>query len=77
MQQILKVNINNEKCYNIEISDENISVLSNKIDDLSKNRKRLIIISKKVYKLYSTYFNFDINELFILNDGEKEKNIKN
>ena len=38
MQQILKVNINNEKCYNIEISDENIRILSDKINNLTKKR---------------------------------------
>ena len=34
-------------------------------------------MSKKVYKLYFQDLNFDDEEIFILNDGEKEKNYKN
>lgn len=77
MRQTLRVQIPNEKDYDIEISDAPIEKVRQKIDSLTQNKKRLIVISKRVYKLYNDVLNFSDDELFILNDGEKEKNYKN
>ena len=78
MKQILNVNIENSKIeYPIEISDNSFETLYDSINDITKNHKRLFIISKKVYNLYDDVFNFNENEIFILPDGEKEKNFKN
>ena len=77
MKQTLRVQISNEKEYPIEISDSAISKLNQDIEEYTNGKKKLIIISKKVYDLYRNEFEFDENELFILKDGEKQKNIKN
>ena len=79
MKQILSVEINSEnnKSYDINISDEDLSSLKLSIDKITGDRKRLFVFSKKVYKLYKDIFNFDKKEILILNDGEKEKNFKN
>ena len=77
MKQTLKVQISDTKEYVIEISDSSFDSLNADIAEFTKNQKRLIIISKNVYKLYQTKLNFDKKELFILSDGEKEKNYKN
>ena len=77
MKQILNVQIENEKEYKIEISDNSIEKLNKQIDEMTDGQKRLIVISKKVYDLYYCRFNFSEDELFILKDGEKEKNYKN
>lgn len=77
MRQILKVQISDKQEYDIQISDESFDRLNREIDALTHGQKRLIVISKKVHQLYSDYLNFSDDELFILNDGEKEKNYKN
>ena len=76
MKQILNVKTN-EKEYNIEISDNSFSKLNKEIDEATAGQKRLIVISKKVYDLYYNKFDFSEDELFILKDGEQEKNYKN
>jgi len=75
MKQILRVH--SEKEYTIEISDNSFEKLNKEIDEATKGQKRLIVISKKVYDLYYTRLNFSENEVFVLKDGEKEKNYKN
>lgn len=75
MKQILSVNLNNS--YNITISDEEITKTFEELDTLTKNKKRLFVISEKVHKLYKSYFNLTQEEILILKDGEKEKNFKN
>ena len=77
MRQTLKVQIAEDKYYPIEISDSSFDKLKQEIASYTANKKKLIIISKKVYDLYQNDFGFDENEIFILKDGEKEKNIKN
>ena len=79
MMEELKVNIkeNNEKSYSIYINDDEIKILKEKLDEKCKNRKKLVIFSEKVYKLYKKELNFDKKEIFILKDGEKQKTIKN
>lgn len=67
----------NIKSYPIYIEKDSIRDLAKKLNEQSVGRNRLIVISKKVYKLYKDDFNFSENELFILKDGEEQKNIKN
>ena len=74
MKQTLNVEVNN---YNIEISDNSFSSLMDEIDAFTKNQKRLFVISKKVYSLYSKELKLLDSEVLVLKDGEKEKNIKN
>ncbi len=76
MRQVLNVTTP-DKGYTIEISDNSFSKLNEDIDEATKGQKRLIVISQKVYDLYYNKFNFNKNELFILKDGEQEKNYKN
>lgn len=76
MKQVLQVNIDDKKNYTIEISDNSIEQLNRQIDEITCGKKRLIVISKKVYDLYYHRFNFSEDEIFILKDGEKEKNYK-
>ena len=77
MKQTLKVHINDNKEYLIQISDNSFEDLNKEIYELTSSKKRLVVISKKVYKLYAGELNFDENEFLILPDGEKEKNYKN
>ena len=77
MKQTLQVDIGAGKQYQIEISDSSLAKLNKEIDNATKGRKRLIVISQKVYNLYKEQFSFIKDELFILKDGEKEKNYKN
>lgn len=67
----------NIKSYPIYIEKDSVRDLAKKLNEQSIGRKRLIVISHKVYKLYKSDFNFPQNELFILKDGESQKNIKN
>ena len=77
MRQILKVQISDEKEYLIEISDSDFVKFNQEISEYTKGQKRLIVMSKKVYKLYSDSLLFKDDEIFIFPDGEKEKNYKN
>lgn len=74
MRQTLHVEVSN---YNIDISDDTIDKLKSDLDNYTAGKRRLIVISKKVYSLYKAYLNFDKNELLILPDGENNKNHKN
>lgn len=77
MRQTLKVQISDNKEYLIDISDSGFEKLNQEVYELTKNQKRLVVMSKKVYKLYSNDLNFSDDEIFIFPDGEKEKNYKN
>ena len=79
MQQTLNVEIRGEeaKTYDISISDTSFDKLMDDINTLTRGQKRLFVISKKVYRLYCSKWNISKREIFILNDGEKEKNLKN
>ena len=74
---LVQIPQDNLKSYPIYIEKEPICNLAAKLDEQTAGRRRLVVISKKVYKLYKADFNFDKNELFILNDGENQKNIQN
>ena len=77
MRQVLKVQINENNEYLIDISDSAFAKLNQEIYEYTKGQKRLVVMSKKVYKLYSSELNFDDSEIYIFPDGEKEKNYKN
>jgi len=66
----------NKKSYPIFIDDENIESLKQKLDEQTKNHKRLVVISNKVWKLYKNLLKFEKQELFILKDGEDKKTLK-
>ena len=74
----LSVNIkSNEKSYPIFIEDEDTALLKEKILSFVKGRNFLVIISEKVEKLYVKTLKFPKENVFILKDGEKEKNFNN
>lgn len=75
----LKVNISETKAsqYPIYINSNPISELKKELDTKTSGKKRLIIFSEKVYKLYKKELNFNKSEIFVLKDGENQKNIKN
>ena len=77
MRQVLKVQISDNKEYLIDISDCGFEKLNQEVYELTKGQKRLVVMSKKVYKLYSGDLNFSDDEVLIFPDGEKEKNYKN
>ena len=77
MRQILKVQISDNKEYLIDISDSNFARFNQEIFEYTRGQKRLVVMSEKVYKLYSDELNFDDEEIFIFPDGERQKNYKN
>ena len=77
MHQILKVQISEDNEYLIDISDSSFAKLNQEIFEFTRGQKRLVVISKKVYNLYSDDLNFDDDEILIFPDGEKEKNYTN
>lgn len=77
MRQTLKVKISSEKEYTIEISDSGFGKLNQEIYELTRGQRRLVVFSEKVYNLYFEDLNFSDEEIFILKDGESQKNYKN
>jgi len=72
----MKIN-SNVLNYPIFIDNEPLESLKEKIDEICCNKNYIVIFSEKVYKLYSKILNFPKDKIFILKDGEKEKNYKN
>lgn len=78
MERTLAINIpENDKYYDIYINNEPVESLYKDLLIRTKNRKRLIVFSEKVYDLYSKNLPFPQNEIFVLKDGEEQKNLKN
>lgn len=75
MKQILNVNLENN--YKIFINNDDLSLLIDDILKVTTNQKRLFVISEKVYKLYKNVLQLDNCEIFILKDGEEQKNLTN
>ena len=67
----------NSTAYPITIDHDDISTLKEKILSNTRGKKVLVVISEKVNKLYGAALGFDKEEVFVLKDGEKEKNFKN
>lgn len=74
----LSVNIKSEeKNYSIFIEDEDILLLKEKILSYVEGKKYLVVISQKVEKLYGKTLGFAKEYVYVLKDGEKEKNFNN
>lgn len=74
----LSININaRSKSYPIFIDNEPIANLKDKILSYCSEQNFLVVISEKVYKLYGKILNFDKKNVYILKDGECNKNFKN
>lgn len=63
--------------YPIYIDGCDIQDLKDNLEKELGGRKKLVIFSEKVYKLYGKQLNFNRAEVFVLKDGETQKNIKN
>lgn len=75
---MIEVNIDGKNLFYPIIFDRNdLSELKKLILEKVCDEKFVIIISKKVYSLYKKILSFDKKDLFVINDGEKEKNFKN
>ena len=74
MKQILNVEVGN---YEIILSDDSFERFREELFLYLNNRKRLFVLSEKVYKLYKKALNLQHEALLVLKDGEKEKNINN
>ena len=75
---MIEVNINGkEKFYPIIFDKNDLFNLKNLILEKIGDERFVVVISKKVYNLYKKVLDFDKKNLFIINDGEKEKNFKN
>lgn len=75
----LTVNISEtpSKSYPIFINNDDLKDLKEHLEEDTKERKKLVIFSEKVYKIYGKILGFKKSETFVLKDGEQEKNIKN
>lgn len=73
----VKISGTKESQYPIYINSNPIIELKQELDNVTEGKKKLVIFSEKVYKLYSSELGFNRKEVFILKDGESEKNIKN
>ncbi len=66
-----------KKTYPIYMDTDSIEDLKSRIINDFNLKKYLVVISEKVYKLYGKKLNFKSDEIFILKDGEIQKNFKN
>ena len=63
--------------YPIYIDNEDLKNLKTRIDEETSGKNRLVVFSEKVYKLYGKALGFEKDEVFVLKDGEEQKNLKN
>lgn len=63
--------------YPIFIEETPIEELKTKIQKITNDSNYLVVISKKVHKLYGKALGFDKTETLIIPDGESEKNFRN
>lgn len=74
----LNVKINKEELsYPIFIENDEIKNFETKLLPYIDGKKYLVIISEKVFRLYGKTLGFVKENIYILKDGEKEKNFKN
>lgn len=66
-----------DKSYPIFIDSQPIENLKKQVFEHTKANKILVVISKKVDRLYGKKLRFKNSVKFVLKDGEKEKNLKN
>lgn len=75
---MIEVNITGqEKFYPIIFDRNELTEIKSLLMEKVGDEKFVIVISRKVYQLYKNILGFDKKDLFILNDGEREKNFKN
>lgn len=67
----------NVKSYPIFITNQNIENLHASILQEINNKNYIVVISQKVYKLYGKLLNFAPDRIFVLKDGEEQKNLNN
>lgn len=78
MNSDIFVTIKSPECtYPIYLDDEPIENLRDKIFMEFNFQNFLVVINRKVYNLYKKQLGFSKDEIFIVNDGEKEKNFEN
>ena len=78
MERVLEINIpQTDKSYKININNAPIEALYKELLLKTQGKKRLIVFSEKVFQLYSKNLPFPKHEIFILKDGENQKNYKN
>lgn len=74
----LEVKINSkEKNYPIFINNHNIEDLSAAVLAQIGDKNYIAVISQKVFKLYGKILNLPKDKIYILKDGEEQKNLKN
>ncbi len=74
----LSVDINAKNInYTIHINNFDICNLKKNILNEIDHKNYIVIFSQKVYKLYGEILNFPKEKIFVLKDGESEKNYKN
>lgn len=74
----LEMNIKSKDIsYPIYIDNDNLENLKSKISEICGDKNYIVVFSQKVYKLYSKILDFPKDKIFILKDGEQEKNYKN
>lgn len=74
----LEVNIKSaQKNYPIFINNHDIETLRDEIFSVLPAKNYIVVISQKVFKIYGKMLGFPKEKVFILKDGEKEKNIQN
>ena len=66
-----------KKSYPIYMDTDSIRDLKERILKDFELTKYLVVISEKVYKLYGKHLGFSKDEIFVLKDGEIQKNFKN
>ncbi len=74
----LEVNIKStETNYPIFINSHDISSLKEAVSEYINGKNYIVVINKTVYKLYSKTLGFPKDKIFIVNDGENQKNMQN
>ena len=63
--------------YPIYINNIDIENMKDLILNEINNKNYIVVISKKVHKIYSKFLDFPKDKTLVLPDGEKEKNYKN
>ena len=72
------INVNlGEKSYPVFIEKYDFSEMNTRLLEFLENKNYVVVFSKKVYKLYGKIFDFNKKNIFVLDDGEKEKSFKN
>lgn len=65
------------KSYPIYINNSDVEVLKDEILNYINNKNYIVIFCEKVYKLYVKVLNFPKDKIFVLKDGEEQKNFSN